>query len=105
MCHTCLAAPSFTTTRLINDTDKEYFKRMLVELCNKNGLGVGSYDDLFVARSVMFGDFLRMGVERSERKYEEVADAGRLVSLLEEYLDEYNLSNTNALNLGEWWIC
>ena len=26
----------------------------------------------------------------------------RLITLLEEYLEEYNLNNTNSLNLGAW---
>lgn len=58
--------------RLINNEDKEYFKKMLVELMSKHGLGGGGYEDLFVNRTIMFGDFLRMGVDREERKYEEV---------------------------------
>lgn len=53
--------------RLISNEDKEYFKRMLAELVGKHGLGV-AYDDLFVNRTIIFGDFLRMGVEREERK-------------------------------------
>lgn len=36
----------------------------------------------------------------SRDRYEEVPDTGKLISLLEDYLDEYNLSSTNALNLG-----
>lgn len=74
---------------------------MLTELVAKHGLGSSTYDDLFVNRNIIFGDFLKMGVEREERRYEEVADTGKLLALLEEYLDEYNLSSTNALNLGE----
>lgn len=43
-----------------------------------------------------------MGLDREERRYEEIgADVSKVVSVLEEYLDEYNLSNTNTLNLGE----
>ena len=34
-------------------------------------------------------------------RYEEVSDLAKLTQLLEEYLDEYNLVNTNPLNLGE----
>ena len=34
-------------------------------------------------------------------RYEEVADLPKLNQLLEDYLDEYNLVNTNPLNLGE----
>ena len=64
--------------RLINNEDKEYFKRMLVELMSKYSLGGGGYDELFVNRNIMFGDFLRMGVDREDRKYEEVADMPKL---------------------------
>lgn len=52
-------------------------------------------------RNIIFGDFLRMGIDREERKYEEVVDYSKLLTLLEDYLDEYNLSSTNALNLGK----
>lgn len=31
----------------------------------------------------------------------QVADQAKLLTLLEDYLDEFNLSSTNALNLGE----
>ena len=44
-----------------------------------------------------------MGLDREERRYEEIGqDVSKVVAVLEEYLDEYNLSNTNALNLGAW---
>ncbi len=43
-----------------------------------------------------------MGLDREERRYEEIgSDVSKVVSVLEEYLDEYNLTNTNTLNLGE----
>ncbi|KAG2448089.1 hypothetical protein HYH02_007114 [Chlamydomonas schloesseri] len=87
--------------RLINNEDKEYFKKMLVELINKHGLGNSSYDDLFGhGKYIMFGDWIKLGLDREERRYEEIGqDVSKVVSVLEEYLDEYNLSNTNALNL------
>ncbi|KAG1670781.1 hypothetical protein FOA52_014009, partial [Chlamydomonas sp. UWO 241] len=85
--------------RLINLEDKVYFKKMLVELMAKHSLGGGGYDALFVDRNIIFGDFMKMGAEREDRKYEEVPDMARLTAMLEEYLDEYNLANTNALNL------
>ncbi len=52
----------------------------------------------------MWGDFLRMGVERADRRYEEVPSTAKLLSVLEEYLDEYNLSATNTLNLGACYV-
>lgn len=39
---------------LINNEDKEYFKKMLAELVSKHGLGA-SYDDLFVNRCACAG--------------------------------------------------
>jgi hypothetical protein len=46
---------------LINNEDKEYFKRMLVELANKHGLGSSTYDELFgPGRYVMFGDWIKV---------------------------------------------
>ncbi len=75
-----------------------------MELSSKHGLGSASYDELFgEARSpaIMWGDFLRQGVERGERVYEEVKDAEKLSRLLEDSLDEYNMSHTGAMNLGE----
>ncbi|EFJ52606.1 dynein heavy chain 7 [Volvox carteri f. nagariensis] len=87
--------------RLINNEDKEYFKRMLVELATKHGLGSAGYDELFgPGRYIMFGDWIKIGLDRDERRYEEIGtDVSRVVAVLEEYLDEYNLSNTNSLNL------
>lgn len=56
---------------------------------------------LFPPRSIAWGDFLKMGLERGERKYEEVGSTAQLIKVMEEYLDEYNLSATNPLNLGK----
>jgi len=86
--------------RLINTEDKDYFKGMLFSLMSNNGLNdAGSYDDLFVNRTIMFGDFLRMGLDQAERKYEEIEDMGKLLNLLQDYLDEYNATSKNTLNL------
>jgi dynein heavy chain len=59
-----------------------------------------SYEEAFEKRSIAWGDFLKPGVERAERQYEEVADGQKLLRLLEDYLDEYNMSHTNTMNLG-----
>lgn len=34
-------------------------------------------------------------------RYEEVQDVSKLASLLEDYMDEYNMASTTSLNLGE----
>jgi hypothetical protein len=72
-----------------------------IELAAKHGLSSMSYEEAFEKRSIAWGDFLKPGVERAERQYEEVADGQKLLRLLEDYLDEYNMSHTNTMNLGK----
>ncbi len=48
----------------------------------------------------MFGDYLRMGIPREERVYEEVPDQAKLAIVLGSYLEEYNLEHKAPLNLG-----
>lgn len=43
---------------------------------------------------------MRPGLERTERQYEEISDGAKLSKLLEDYLDEYNMSHTTTMNLG-----
>ncbi len=50
---------------------------------------------------VAAGDYLRMGVPRDERVYEEVTDVGKLTTLLGSYLEDYNLEHKTPLQLGE----
>lgn len=60
-----------------------------------------SYADAFEQRIIAWGDFMRPGMERSERQYEEISDSAKLLKLLEDYLDEYNMSHTTPMNLGK----
>ncbi|WIA13579.1 hypothetical protein OEZ85_007146 [Tetradesmus obliquus] len=85
--------------RLVCDEDRQYFQKMLIELSAKHGLSSMSYEEAFEKRSIAWGDFLRPGLERGERQYEEVSDNAKLLRLLEDYLDEYNMIHTNTLNL------
>jgi dynein heavy chain len=71
-----------------------------IELSAKHGLSSMSYEEAFEKRSIAWGDFLKPDLERGERQYEEVADGAKLLRLLEDYLDEYNMSHTNTMNLG-----
>lgn len=58
--------------RLINDEDKSYFKNMLLTLIKTNLNPKVNGDELFGERTIIFGDFLRIGLPREEREYEEV---------------------------------
>ena len=86
--------------RLINNEDKDYFKNILVELIGKNFDTALSYDDLFgEGEFLCFGDFLKMGLDAEERKYEPVKDVPKTIALMDEYLEEYNMSSNNTMNL------
>lgn len=85
--------------RLINQEDKEYFKKMTIELLSKHFAVSASYDDLFVERSILFGDFLKMGLDHEDRQYEEVNDIEKMKSILQEYLEEYNMASTNTMDI------
>jgi hypothetical protein len=82
--------------------DQEYFKRLLAELATRHSITSAPYEELFVKRTILWGDFLRPGADREERVYEEAADLARVARLLEDYLEEFNTVNKSPLNLGEW---
>lgn len=72
--------------RLINDTDKSYFKNLMMETCQKYfGQPIVKPDEL-----VIFGDFMLFGQAREDRIYEEIKDVDRLKSVLFDYLDDWN---------------
>eukprot|EP00873_Tetraselmis_striata_P045243 jgi/Tetstr1/465507/TSEL_010176.t1 len=86
--------------RLIDNADKTYFKGILVELIGKNFETSLTFDDLFGEGQLLcFGDFLRMGLDAEERRYEMVADVGKMVALMDDYLEEYNMSSNNTMKL------
>jgi dynein heavy chain len=46
--------------------------------------------------AVLFGDFLKMGLARRERCYEQLTSMPKLAQLMERYLDEFNASRGKA---------
>ncbi|KAK3243833.1 hypothetical protein CYMTET_46533 [Cymbomonas tetramitiformis] len=58
-----------------------------------------AHDALFVDRNIIFGDYLRMGATGEDRMYEEVVSTEKLGTLLEDYLDEYNLAHSSTVKL------
>ncbi|KIZ07655.1 Dynein heavy chain 6, axonemal [Monoraphidium neglectum] len=58
-----------------------------------------SYDDAFCNNVIMWGDFMRPGLDLSERQYEEVTDQARLHKVLEGCLDDYNTSSSGTMSL------
>lgn len=85
--------------RLVSEEDREYFRKTVSELVQRYFPGGGSYDELFGSRKILFGDFMKMGVDVHERRYEEIADRSKLTQTLESYLEEYNLNSRSPMSL------
>jgi dynein heavy chain len=58
--------------RLIDTADKTYFLNMTIELLTRNFSGSFTYEEMFEEREIIFGDFTKMGLDREDRRYEEV---------------------------------
>ena len=55
------------------------------------------HDEIFVREKIMFGDLLKL--DAPVKLYEEIKDKVKLVKVLNGMLDEYNISNSNKMNL------
>lgn len=85
--------------RLINSDDKSYFNKILSEMASKH-FGQNIEPEKFVTKPILFGDFLKVGVEKSDRVYEDLTDRmDKVKTVLEDYLDDYNLSSSKEMKL------
>ncbi|TGZ67987.1 hypothetical protein CRM22_004505 [Opisthorchis felineus] len=84
--------------RLISQEDKNFFYEMLVEMAGKY-FGEDMEVESFSKTPILFGDFLKPGLPRSERLYEELTSTEKARNLLNEYLDEYNFSISKEMKL------
>ncbi|XP_018654464.1 LOW QUALITY PROTEIN: hypothetical protein Smp_130810 [Schistosoma mansoni] len=84
--------------RLINQEDKMFFNQILSEMALKY-FGETIETETFTKHPILFGDFLRPGIPRSERLYEEITDVDKLKSLLMDYLDDYNMTMSKDVKL------
>ncbi|OAJ44270.1 hypothetical protein BDEG_27524 [Batrachochytrium dendrobatidis JEL423] len=84
--------------RLIDDTDRQYFNKLLSELAEKN-FGTPMSKESFSQTPIMFGDFSKRGVASEDRIYTEMIDMKAMTTLLEEYLEEYNVTMNKDIRL------
>ncbi|XP_053317654.1 dynein axonemal heavy chain 6 [Spea bombifrons] len=94
-CHECQRV---FHDRLINREDKQYFHSMLSEMASKH-FAVQIDPDYFVTKPIIFGDFMKVGTDKSERVYEDLTDMEKLRSVLQDYLEDYNLTNAKDVKL------
>lgn len=48
---------------------------------------------------LIFGDFMSFGAAKADRIYEEIRDLKKLRNILQDYLDDYNLSTSKEMKL------
>jgi len=83
--------------RLINNEDKKWFSTLVIELISRNFRMSMEHDVVFVHEKIMFGDLLKL--DAPIRLYEEIKDKNKMHKVLNGMLDEYNISNSNKMNL------
>ncbi|XP_055452394.1 dynein axonemal heavy chain 6 [Psammomys obesus] len=94
-CHECQRV---FHDRLINNEDKHYFHVILTEMANKYfGITIGV--DYFLNRPIIFGDFIKFGADKSDRIYDDMPDMDKIRNVLQDYLDDYNLTNPKEVKL------
>ena len=88
--------------RLIDTNDKLVFTTMIQELIprffGRSGSG-WTHADLFEAKPVLFVDFLRAGADDGPGPYEEATNLDKVVTMLDDALEDYNLSNPTQMKL------
>ncbi|XP_004691642.1 PREDICTED: dynein heavy chain 6, axonemal [Condylura cristata] len=94
-CHECQRV---FHDRLINNEDKQYFYTILTEMANKHfGIAIGM--EYFLTKPIIFGDFIKFGSDKSDQTYEDLTDMGKIANVLQDYLDDYNLTNPKEVKL------
>jgi dynein heavy chain len=84
--------------RLIDETDRKYFNQLLAQLCETN-FNYSMPAEKLMTEPIMFCDFTKRGVPAEDRIYLEVSDMKFLNNLLEEYLEEYNVTLNKEMRL------
>ncbi|XP_007947093.1 dynein axonemal heavy chain 6 [Orycteropus afer afer] len=94
-CHECQRV---FHDRLINNEDKHYFHVILTEMANKH-FGIAIDLEYFLNRPIIFGDFIKFGADRGDRIYDDMPDMEKIANVLQDYLDDYNLTNPKEVKL------
>jgi dynein heavy chain len=83
--------------RLINEDDQEWFKIKVVELLSRHMRMSTDVETQFEKQSVIFCDFMKPGAEK--KLYEKASDTKKVLKLLNDNLDEYNMTFPTTMNL------
>ncbi|KAG8512932.1 Dynein heavy chain 6, axonemal [Galemys pyrenaicus] len=61
------------------------------------GIAIGM--EYFLTKPIIFGDFIKFGSDKSEQTYEDLIDMDKIANVLQDYLDDYNLTNPKEVKL------
>ncbi|KAJ1518310.1 Dynein heavy chain 6, axonemal [Coelomomyces lativittatus] len=89
----CHEATRIFHDRLIDNQDRTYFHTLLTDLSTKN------FNETISNATILFGDFLKLGIPKEERVYSEIEDLEAMGVLLEDYLEEYNVTFNTDMRL------
>ncbi|XP_070535810.1 dynein axonemal heavy chain 6-like isoform X2 [Ptychodera flava] len=84
--------------RLINLEDKTYFNEILAEMAGKH-FSQTVDPETFVKEPIIFGDFMKIGADESDKMYEDIPNLEKLKSVLVDYLDDFNMSSSKEMKL------
>ncbi|XP_062296546.1 dynein axonemal heavy chain 6 [Scomber scombrus] len=87
-CHECQRV---FHDRLINNQDKAYFNTIVCEMASKY-FGITLEPSYFVTQPIIFGDFIKVGAAKEDRLYEDLTDMNKIKMVLQDYLDDYNMT-------------
>ncbi|XP_047430741.1 dynein axonemal heavy chain 6 [Mugil cephalus] len=94
-CHECQRV---FHDRLINSQDKSYFNTIVCEMAGRY-FDINLEASYFVTQPIIFGDFIKVGAEKEDRLYEDLTDMNKIQTVLQDYLDDYNMTFSKETKL------
>ncbi|XP_045894232.1 dynein axonemal heavy chain 6-like [Micropterus dolomieu] len=94
-CHECQRV---FHDRLINNQDKTYFNTIVSDMASKY-FSINLETSYFVTQPIIFGDFIKVGAEKQDRVYEDLTDMDKIQAILQDYLDDYNMTFSKETKL------
>jgi dynein heavy chain len=87
--------------RLATEDDQKWFESLAVELLGRHCSSSLGQEELFQQneKMLLWGDFFKPGTDFENRVYEEASTIEKVVSLLDSYLEDYNMANANQMGL------
>jgi dynein heavy chain, axonemal len=83
--------------RLIDDIDREWFIELAMDLMSREFRSSIDRDEVFGTGRVLVGDILKL--DAPKKLYEVISDTKKLHKCLIGWLDDFNMSTSNKMNL------